>query len=229
MFNKYILNSITYLESENTSWLTNFVEQNSKDFWISLYIVNDNEKLDTCKNITWSSIILTDIEIASKLFPFESILSQQMINMNKLLIIQKLTWDLLKTEYMNSIFVNNKELNFTIIVLSFEEGEKHLLNYVDNIMFGKSHKIKELYQKCFLVYPMYDVYKKFMLDLPSDSELLYLKKSKRYISCNNRFILFKEKNELDRAHNTDDDNDNNANYNDDNNEFNSEEVMTITI
>jgi hypothetical protein len=209
-FKDYILNSIIYLEYTTKEKQFEFLEKIHHDYWISLFIVDAKEKIDISKNVHWSSIILTDIEIAEKIFPLENIMMGKMTDIHKLLIIQKLTWDLLKSEYLNNIFINNKDLNFTIIILSFEESEKHLLNYVDNIMFEKTNNIKDLYQKCFLVYPIYEIFKNYMNNMENDTQLLYIKKSKKYISCSTRFLYLpcniepEQKEEIEEENNLED-------------------------
>lgn len=190
-FDDYILNSITYIDGEksNNDKIRLF-EDYIQDFFFSIYIHKSDINHGLFCDSYYPDIIMDHSNVIQKDFSFEEIFTENTIHANKLIIIEKMTAELLYSEYMRNIFTNNKELNITIIILSFNPlKDKNLLNMVDKILFTKTDDIKKVYFRCFLTYPIYDIFTKKMTELNDDQYLLYMKKMNNYIKCDDRFII----------------------------------------
>lgn len=185
-FEKYLLNSITYIDGKIDHKI-DLIKDHLNSFWISLYI--GNIKTNFFDNILYPSIVMDITNVLNNEFPFESILNVNVIKFHKLIVIEKLTSDLFYNEHIKNIFENNKELNITIIILSFNPlKDKNLLHCVDKIIFTKTDDILKVYRNCFLTYPIYDIFQQKMIALNNDQYLIYMKKQNNYISCENRFV-----------------------------------------
>lgn len=188
-FNKYIFNSITYIDGETDDKIK-YVQDYINDFLVSICICKDGSQNKLFKDFHFSGIMMNQSDILKKDFSFETILTDNLAKVDKLIIIEKMTSELINSEYMRDIFNNNKELNITIIILSFNQlKDKNLLNSVDRIIFAKTDDIKKVYFRCFLTYPIYDIFQHKMIELKNEQCMIYLKRTDKYLVCENRFII----------------------------------------
>lgn len=188
-FKKYLFNSITYIDGNMDDKIKYFQEY-INEFWVSICICKDGSKNNLFKDFHFQGIMMNQSDVLKKDFSFETVLTDNLAKMDKLIIIEKMTSELINSEYMRDIFNNNKELNITIIILSFNPlKDKNLLNLVDKIIFAKKDDIKNIYFRCFLTYPIYDVFQRKMTELKNNQYMIYLKRSDNYLICENRFIM----------------------------------------